>query len=628
MKLILSIIFLFSFYILDAQRVMEKLDRGLVALRYSENKVYLGWRFLANDPENIAFNLYRKSNNKVFKLNSYPIIKTTDFIDSTADFAYDNEYYICPVIGNKEHKPDNHYIIKANCAVQKYLSLPLQTPNEGTNIDGTKFYYTAHDASVGDLDGDGQYEIILKWIPENKGRSRYRGPIIVDAYKINGKKLWSINLGRNGSCEYFIVYDLDCDGKAEVLMMTYDGTISGTGEIIGDAEADWASKSLITKGFIVNGPEYFTVFNGNDGSVLATENYVPDRYPIDGWGGIGGNGGNDSIGNRANKFLACVAYLDGVKPSVVLCRGYFGRSVLVAWDYHNKKLTKRWIFDTGISYPPYNDASPFSGMGNHNISVADVDNDSKDEIIYGSMIVDDNGKGLCSTGLRHGDALHVADIDPERPGIEVFGIHENENPKFKSYGAALYDPKNCNIIFSIGYGTDIGRGVAEDIDPRFKGCEIWYNEFELFDCKGNIISKKKPNSCNFVIWWDADLTRELLDDNHIDKWNCEKQTTERLLTATECISNQSTKSTPCLSADILGDWREEVIWRTSDNKELHIYISTIPANNRLYTLMHDYQYRLSIVWQNVGYNQPPHTSFYMGDILNTNYRPHIIFPNQ
>jgi rhamnogalacturonan endolyase len=466
--------------------------------------------------------------------------------------------------------------------------------------------------------------VILKWEATNRGTSVYRGPYLLDAYRLNGGRLWRINMGINTLADAFIVYDLDGDGKAEIAIKTGDGTVSGTGQVIGDPNADWVGPGPGT-GHIIRGPEYLSIFDGRTGAVLATTDYVPTREPIDGWGGIGGNGRNDTIGNRANKFLAAVAYLDGSRPSLVMCRGYFGRSVLVAWDWRDSQLTRRWTFDSGISYPPYTDASPYSGMGNHNLSVADADGDGRHEIIYGAMVVDDDGTGLCTSGGRHGDALHAGDLDPSRPGLEVFGPHENEDAtaEFGSPGASMYDARTGEIIFGVGRGVDVGRGVAEDIDPRHPGCENWGGPGGLRDCHGETISATTPASTNFVIWWDGDLTRELLDANHIDKWDWEKSETARLLTASGCSSNNGTKAVPCLTADLFGDWREEAIWRTSDSSELRIYTTTIPATTRFRTLMHDHQYRVSIAWQNVGYNQPPHPSFFLGAGMDPPPQPNI-----
>jgi rhamnogalacturonan endolyase len=252
-----------------------------------------------------------------------------------------------------------------------YLEIPVQT------IPG----YQLGDASVGDLDGDGQYELVLHQVSQGRDNAHpgITGTPILDAYEFDGRHLWRIDLGvniREGQhYTQFMVYDLDGDGKAELTCKTADGTQDARGKIIGEAHKDWRNKDerVRSYGRILDGPEYFTIFDGQSGAALKTVDYVPDRYPIDGWGGIGGNGGNDSYGNRCDRFLACVAYLDGKRPSVVMCRGVYGRTVMAAWDWRDGRLTRRWVFDSGISYPPYEDASPYSGMGGHSLAVSDVD---------------------------------------------------------------------------------------------------------------------------------------------------------------------------------------------------------------------------------------------------------------
>jgi hypothetical protein len=602
-KFILFFILFFSSQ-LYAQKHMENLGRGVIALRNAPDSIFISWRMLGNDPDDIAFNLYRTTNGESVKLNTQPLTQSTNFIDTKTDFASANSYFVKTVIKGKEVETSKPFTLPSNAPVRNYLSIPLHT------ISG----YTPNDVSVGDLDGDGEYEIILHQTgrARDNSQSGITDPPIFQAYRLDGTLLWTINLGKNirDGAHYtqFMVYDLDGDGKAEIAMKTADGTIDGKGKVIGDSTKDYRNKD----GRILDGPEYFTIFNGLTGEVMATTNYIPARGDVGKWGGHGGNGGNDNYGNRVDRFLGCVAYLDGKLPSVVMCRGYYGRTVLAAWDWRGGKLTSRWVFDSKDG------ENPFSGQGYHNLSVADVDGDGKDEIVYGSMVIDDNGKGLFTTGLRHGDALHVSDLDPSHPGLEVFGIHEIED-NTKGAGVAVYDAATGKILWSGSQDIDVGRGVAENIDPSNPGAEMWWSGSKgLYNIKGERIGDN-PSSTNFLIYWDGDYTRELLDGNHIDKYKA-----GRIFTAEGCTSNNGTKSTPALSADILGDWREELIERTIDNKELRIFSTTIPTTHRMYTLMHDPQYRVSIAWQNVGYNQPPHLSFYLGEDIKKIPKPNIV----
>lgn len=588
-----------------AQRQMEKLGRGIVAVKQGADSVFVSWRILGTEPDDIAFNLYRKTGSgSPKKLNPTPLTKGTNFTDVGVNTGAENSYFVKPVIKNHEQEASRVFVLAAKTLVQQYLTIPLRTPPG----------YSPNDASVGDLDGDGEYEIILHQTGRGRDNSSngLTDPPVFQAYKLDGTFLWEINLGKNiregAHYTQFMVYDLDGDGIAEFACKTADGTIDGKGKVIGDSTKDYRNKN----GKILDGPEFFTIFSGKTGEALATTDYMPARGDISGWGGSGGNGKTDNTGNRVDRFNACIAYLDGIHPSVVMCRGYYGRTVLAAWDWRGGKLTSRWVFDTK------NGKNPYSGMGNHNLSVADVDGDGKDEIIYGSMCVDDNGKGLYTTGLRHGDALHVSDLDPERPGLEVFGIHEIEEGT-KGPGAALYDAKTGVILWHGSDDEDVGRGVADNIDNTRMGAQMWWSGSNgLFDIKGNRIGEQ-PRSTNFLIYWDGDLSRELLDGNHIDKYNG-----GRLLTANGAVSNNGTKSTPALSADIFGDWREELILRAYDNQSLRIYTTTIPTDYRNYTLMHDPQYRLSIAWQNDGYNQPPHSGFYFGYGMKKAPKPNII----
>jgi rhamnogalacturonan endolyase len=587
-----------------SQRQMEYLNRGIVAAPDGKGHVFISWRLLATDKENIAFNLYRSSNiAKPVKLNKTPITAATSWLDEKTDSTQSYTYQVATVVNGKEVKDASSFTLKA--AAPGYISIPLKTPAG----------YAPNDASVGDLDGDGTYEIILHQTGRghDNSHSGITDPPIFQAYTMDGKFLWEINLGKNiregAHYTQFMVYDLDGDGKAEIAMKTADGTIDAQGKVIGDSTKDYRNKD----GRILEGPEFLTIFDGQTGAAVFTTNYQPARGRVDGWGGTGGNGRTDNYGNRVDRFLACVAYLDGVHPSLVMCRGYYGRSVLAAWDYKNNKLTQRWVFDTENGYPAY------AGQGNHNLTVADVDGDGKDEIVYGQMTVDDDGKGLYTTGIGHADALHVSDLDPERPGMEVFSTQE----RFGDAGANFRDAKTGEVIWkkpSIAAGDDgegPGRALALDIDPRYKGYECWVagaGITGMFDCKGNRIADKTP-PVNMGIYWDGDVLSEILNATMVGKWDYANSVTTKLLDAKDynCVHNNGTKSNPCLSGDILGDWREEVIYRTRDNQELRIFTTTIPTTYRFYTLMQDPQYRLSIVWQNVAYNQPPHPGFYIGE---------------
>lgn len=570
---------------------IEHLNRGIVAFNQGKGQAFVSWRLLGTEPKETAFNVYKTAKNQTIKLNAQPLVKGTNFIDAAYDSTVATTYNVKAVLKGIEEQSKESYLLPANEPNRQYLSIPLQT------MAG----YTPNDASVGDLDGDGTYEIILHQtgVARDNSQKGFTSEPIFEAYKLDGTLLWRINLGKNirDGAHYtqFMVYDLDGDGKAEFACKTADATVDGKGKVIGDANADYRNKD----GRILDGPEFFTIFDGLTGAALTTTDYIPSRGNINGWGGKGGNGRNDNNGNRSDRFLACIAYLDGQRPSVVMCRGYYGRTVLAAWDWRGGKLTSRWVFDSKDG------SSPFSGQGYHNLSVVDVDGDGKDEIIYGSMVVDDNGKGLFTTGLRHGDALHVSDLDPSHEGLEVFGVHEIEEETIGT-GAALYDAKTGTILWRGSENTDVGRGVAEDIDSTNAGAEMWWSGSKgLYSMQGKRIGEN-PSSTNFLIWWDGDLTRELLNSNRIDKYGL-----GTIFTAQGCVANNGTKSNPTLSADLFGDWREEVIFRTQDNKELRIFSTTIPTSYRVPTLMHDHQYRLSIAWQNVGYNQPPHLSYYL-----------------
>lgn len=652
-------------------RQMEALNRGLVAFRTSENSVFISWRLLGTDAEGTAFNLYRSLDGKpAVKLNEQPL-SVTNFTDAS-DGKSTVSYFVKPVLKRSEGAPEGNFTLKPGSPKQ-YLSIPLNTPER----------YTAGDCSTGDLDGDGEYEIVVHMT--GVGRDNSQGGVtsapIFQAYKLDGTMLWEINLGTNiregAHYTQFLVFDFDGDGKAEMICKTADGTKDGIGKYIGNPKADWRIKTkdgnmdpfrgmgaggnrmpdlnatgpkadslrrawTLTQlritgdtalidlpldsirqllrargqrfggqrpgggtgdnplaGMVMSGPEYLTVFEGSTGKALSTIDYLPARGDSGLWG--------DNRGNRMDRYLAAVAYLDGVHPSAVMCRGYYTRATLAAWDWKDGKLSLRWFFD---SYDGKPGNKAYSGQGNHNLSVGDLDNDGFDEIVYGSAVIDNDGKGLYSTGDGHGDAGHFSDLDPSRPGMEVFQVHERSG----RYSAAhMRDAATGKLLWGLPGVDDTGRGMTADIDPRYLGYESWSVATDgLYSSKGVRISDKKPRSCNFGIWWDGTPDRELLDKNTIFKWNWQLGQDEVLFKADNCMSINGTKSTPNLSADLFGDWREEVMLRTLDNKELRIFSTTIPTDLRLVTLMQDAQYRCGISWQNAAYNQPPYPSFYLG----------------
>jgi rhamnogalacturonan endolyase len=611
---VLSILFGFALN-LPAQRQMENLTRGIVAVRQSDGTVFVSWRLFGTDPDDLSFNLYRGNDGDApGRLNDKPIADSTNFLDRNADTNQMLAYFMRPVLKGKELKPSR----PARVWEKGYLEIPVQPIAD----------YRPGDASIADLDGDGEYEIVLHQPSRGQDNSfaGITGTPVLAAYKLDGTRLWRIDLGSNiregQHYTQFMVYDLDGDGRAELACKTADGTKDGTGKVIGNPTKDWRNHEAGSRrlGRILEGPEYLTIFDGRTGAALKTVDYVPSRYPIDGWGGIGGNGGNDNYGNRCDRFLACIAYLDGTRPSVVMCRGVYGRIVMAAWDWRRGKLSQRWVFDSGISYPPFADASPFSGMGGHSLSVADVDNDGKDEIVYQAMTVDDNGKGLYSTGRRHGDAMHISDFYPDQPGLELFLISENEDDtvRFQTPGAGVHDARTGKPIWTHSPGVDVTQGMMADIDPRHRGAEAWGGPGGLRNSRGEDIGPK-PRSTTWALWWDGDLLRELFSGAGVTKWNWETGTEERLFTP----DGRGVGLGPNLAADILGDWREEILVASPDRQSLRLYTTTIPTRHRLYTLMHDPQYRLSIAWQNVVYNKPPHTSFYLGEGMSPSPRPDI-----
>ncbi|WP_179107355.1 rhamnogalacturonan lyase [Sediminibacillus massiliensis] len=592
---------------------LEYLERGVVAVN-TDDGIFVSWRLLGTESTDTAFNLYRDGK----KVNDEPITSSTNYLDEQG--TVDSSYYVSAVLDGKTVDKSKEVDVWG----KQYHSIPLDRPEGGTTPDGVDYTYNANDASVGDLDGDGEYEIVLKWDPSNSkdnSHDGYTGEVFLDAYELDGTKLWRIGLGKNirAGAHYtqFMVYDLDSDGKAEVAMKTADGTTDAAGNVIGDPDVDYRNET----GRILEGPEYLTIFSGETGEELTTTEFSPARGNLADWG--------DTYGNRMDRFLAGIAYLDGEEPSLVMSRGYYEKTMLTAYNFRDGELTKLWTFDSEDGNEAYR------AQGNHNLSIADVDEDGKDEIIFGAMAIDDDGTGLYSTGWNHGDAMHLSDLDPTRPGMEVFQVHE-----WGDYGLTMRDADTGEMLWGLYTGEDTGRGLSADVDPRYPGAEAWavggaWNSKTggIYTAQGEKIGENIPSS-NFAIWWDGDLSRELLDHDwtnydinigtlRIDKWDYENGELDNIMKMEGTSSNNGTKGNPMLQADLIGDWREEVIVRDIDSTELRLYTTTDLTEHRIPTLMHDPVYRLGIAWQNVAYNQPPHTSYYLGSDMEEVPTPNI-----
>lgn len=571
---------------------MEDLNRGLVSVRSGSGNL-VSWRLLGTEGYDTAFNVYRNGS----KVNASPITSSTNYLDGGA--PADATYTVRAVVGGAE-QPASESSLRFTGG--NYLDVQLQNPGTG---------YTPVEASPGDVDGDGQYELIVKWDPSNakdNSQAGVTGNVYLDAYRLNGQRLWRIDLGRNirAGAHYtqFQVFDYDGDGRAEVAAKTADGTRDGQGAVIGNASADHRNGD----GYVLAGPEYLTMFNGLTGAAMDTANYEPPRGNVSSWG--------DSYGNRVDRFLAGTAYLDGQRPSLIMARGYYTRAVVAAWDFRDGRLTRRWTFDSNTS-----GNSRAAGQGNHQLSIADVDADGRQEVIYGSATINDNGILMYATGYGHGDALHVGDFVPSRAGLEVFTIHESGNQP----GSDLHDAATGSVIHRTPTSGEEGpgRGVAADIYAGNPGAEFWGagpNMTQLRNSSGGNVGRN-PSSANFLAWWDADPVRELLNGTQIDKYGTSGDT--RLLTGSGVASSNGTKSTPVLSGDLFGDWREEVIWRHSSNNALRIYATPTPTTTKLHTLAHDAQYRVALAWQNTAYNQPPHPSYFLGADMTRPPQPNV-----
>lgn len=609
--------------------------------------MYLSWRLLGTESlTNQAFDIYRDSE-KIYTTGEHD---ATCYTDSKG--TADNKYTVVPK-GEAIDKTEAVDVWTTNTTYKgrsvAYKDIAFKVPDGGKTPKDEEYTYTANDMSVGDLDGDGEYEYIVKWDPSNSKDNSvkgYTGNVYLDAYELDGTLLWRIDLGVNirAGAHYtqYMVYDFDGDGKSEVILKTAPGSKDGEGNYVskagknitkGDDKKDYRNSSGLLMGKD-GGPEYLTVFNGETGAAMQTVDFDPPRSILTSseWG--------DSYANRSERYLAAVAYLDGVHPSVVMTRGYYTYVYAAAYTWDGTDLKEQWLSTntpteenggTGctVKYADgtskNNTNKTLYAQGAHSVSVADVDNDGYDEIIFGSAVLDHDGTVLTYDGRGHGDAEHVSDFDNDGKQ-EIFMAHEagKHNDKIIPYAVDI-KRYNGDIMLQAAQG-DIGRGIMDNVDDEYALSSgnlslFWsvaadgiYNQ--AGEKVGNIPNTNGSNMENFAVYWDGDLGRELLDGNKLVKYSI-KSGTERIYYDSKNSTlpgsiNNSTKSNACLTADLFGDWREEIVLRYGDG--VRIYFSTIPTDYRLTTLMHDSQYRCAIAWQNVGYNQPPHTSYYIGSV--------------
>jgi hypothetical protein len=716
---------------------MERLDRGLVAVA-TGNGVFLSWRLLGSEVTGHTATGVSGVNFRIYR-DGKPIALVTDSTNyqDPAGTAT-TRYRVAAVAGGRERGRSAEAVPWAG----NHLDLPLHKPADGVTPAGEAYTYSANDISVGDLDGDGQYEYVVKWYPSNAkdvSQVGYTGNVYLDAYELDGTLLYRIDLGVNirAGAHYtqFDVYDFDGDGRAELMFKTApgtkiiryapDGTVRSERYITmpkADIQAGYANtddyrmsaadyyQHLVTMfqgwtthpevvaghwpatleeafgiaprytyplstadaqalvdyfidvyaparstrnalrnfaGFIVDGPEYLSVFEGATGRELQTIHYKPGRGD-DGlmWGDYAMP--RIEPGNRVDRFLSGVAYLDGKRPSAIFARGYYTRSTLVAYDWDGRKLHERWYVDSGWvpMTNPFNDSphgrdgtdpefKTITTQGAHSLSAADVDGDGKQEIVYGSATIDHDGSLLYSSfdvmppqsadpgatdRLGHGDALHVTDIDPRRPGLEIYMVHEGGT--YAPYGYAERDAATGKVIFGGYTGIDTGRGMVGDIRPDLPGLETWASggpsattAVGLRTSDGQLISPTAPGT-NMSIKWAGDLTTQIVDGADPVTPTIVDYLKGTVLTAEGTLANNGTKGNPGLVADIFGDWREEMLVRTVDSSAIRIYLSTDLTSHKLYTLMADPQYRAEVARQQTTYNQPSYTSFYLASDMN------------
>ena len=597
----MTVIAMMSIHVM-AQRTTDKLDRGLVAIK-TDAGVFCSWRILGEEYYDVTYNIYRDGT----KLNAEPL-SVSNFVDASGTTG--SKYTVSAVVRGSEGRQSG----AASVWSQNYLEI---TPDHGS-LTST---YVPNDACMADVDGDGELEILMKYdnqseIMASYPKDGYNGEYsIVEVFKLNGKKLWWLDFGPNmgdfqNNEQNIVAYDWDGDGKAEAVMRAADGTVihaaDGQTYVIGDATKNYrAATGGGANWFMHEGAEYLVYMNGATGVPYVTMEYPLKRLE-DGETNLASAWG-DGYGHRSTKHFFGAPYLDGRKPSIFLARGIYTRHKMIAYDVDpsNHQLTERWRWNNNTA------GSPWYGQGYHNYAVADVDWDGRDEICFGSMVIDDNGKGLSTTELGHGDAQHHGDFNPYIHGHEIYACNE-DNPD-NNYR----DATTSKIYYRQTSGNDDGRAMMGNFSNDYPGC---LGRSGHDTAISSVTNQHIPNDIafdvNFRIYWDGALLEETF--NGTGTRNSagrifKPSTGSAIATLTGSLTNNDTKATPCYQGDILGDWREEVMMRTADNK-IRIYSTTIPTEWRNYTLWHDMQYRQAMVWQMCGYNQPPHVSYFLGEL--------------
>lgn len=587
----------------------KPLNRGLMSLSLSGAGMGTGnlvsWRHREADGYGVKYKLYRgttaTTQNNPLNSGKY-IINKTNFVDGGGSSS---SYYKLEVYDQYGHLLETE-VSKKTWANQ---TMTIKTNRPSASIHGAT--YTPNDASYCDMDGDGEYEIILKWSPSDEKDAASSGTTseaIFDCYKLDGTQLWRIKMGDNfftsAHTIQFIAWDFDGDGYGEFMVKTGPGTIDGEGNNVIMGDDDPTKNWLNGRGKQVEGPEYITVFDGMTGAAMSTIPYHTNYAAGQSYWG-------DNNQNRSERYLAAIAWLDGAEgnPSPIFARGYYSGAFVAAYDWDGVTLKERWVSRNTQS------GKGLWGEGAHWISVGDCDGDGKQEIIYGSAALDHDGSLLYRTGLGHGDALHLGDFLPEREGMEVFMVHEKS-----PYGYDLRDAKTGEFILHKTADDDTGRGLAAHFDSSSQHSQFIYSAAAgVFDCQnGSEIASswaigQSGAGINCRVYWDGDLYDEFFDKSIIAHWNPTGKYFDRYKFNNGNYLwgklNNGTKNNPCVLGDLLGDWREEIVTWNDADCSLYICATSYQSNFRIPHLMDDLNYRAQVINQNCAYNQPPHLSY-------------------